>query len=65
MNTLGVCACYIYTLQFLMPQINEVSDVWAADDVVAAKRFHISHGLSIAINFVQIVAVGVVLTKFL
>ena len=65
MNTMVVCARCIYTLQLLMPQINEVSDVWASDDVVAAKRFNISNGLSIVINFVQIVAVEVVLARFL
>jgi len=50
--------------QLLMPAINRASDARAAGDGTAAGTFKRMHGLSVVLNFVQLVAVGTVLARF-
>ena len=50
--------------QLLMPAINRASDARAAGDAAAGGRFKRLHGISVALNFVQLAAVGVVLARF-
>lgn len=51
--------------QVLMPRINAARDAQMAGDVAAKARFGRLHGLSVAINFVQLGAVAWVLARFL
>lgn len=51
--------------QALMPAINAARDAQLAGDVAAKARFGALHGLSVALNFVQLAAVVWVLARFL
>ena len=50
--------------QLLMPAINRASDARAAGDASAGARFKRLHGISVALNFLQLAAVGTVLARF-
>ena len=50
--------------QLLMPAINRASDARAAGDGPAGGRFKRLHGISVALNLVQLAAVGTVLARF-
>jgi len=60
-----VAALGVLSRQVLMPQINAARDAELAGERVARSRFATLHGLSVAINFVQLGLVGWVLTRFL
>ena len=60
----GAAASAVYARQLLMPQINAARDRQMAGDASARARFHMLHGWSVVLNFVQLGAIGYVLTGF-
>ena len=62
---LAIAAGALYARQVLMPRINAARDKQIQGDSVAKRRFGLLHGLSVALNFVQMVAAGYVLYRFL
>jgi hypothetical protein len=60
----AVALLSVWLRQWLMPRINIASDAARAGDVRAKTRFDRSHRLSVIVNLLQIVAVGVVLARF-
>jgi hypothetical protein len=60
-----VAALGVLSRQALMPQINAARDAELAGEAVAKSRFATLHGLSVAINFVQLGLIGWVLVRFL
>jgi len=55
----------LYARQVLMPQINRARDAQLAGDATARRRFARLHGLSVALNFLQLGAIAYVLIRFL
>ena len=55
---LAIAAVAIYSRQMLMPQINTARDEQLQGDPEAKKRFGRLHGLSVALNFLQLIAAG-------
>lgn len=62
---LAVAAIAIVARQVLMPMINQARDAQLAGDEAAKRRFGQLHGLSVALNFVQLAAVIWVLARFI
>ncbi len=62
---LAIAAGAVYARQGLMPQINAARDGQLQGDPAAKRRFTRLHGLSVALNFVQLLAVGYALHRFL
>lgn len=62
---LAICAVAIYARQLLMPQINAARDEQLQGNAQAKVRFGRLHGFSILLNFVQLIAAGYVLYRFL
>ncbi|MEE4117552.1 MAG: DUF4149 domain-containing protein [Paracoccaceae bacterium] len=60
-----VAALGVLSRQVLMPQINAARDAELAGETVARSRFAALHGVSVAINFVQLGLIGWVLVRFL
>jgi len=55
----------IFARQVLMPRINIARDSQLQGSGEAKKRFSRLHGISVALNFVQLIAAGYVLYRFL
>ena len=55
----------VYARQVLIPRINAARDNQLQGDSGAMRRFGRLHGLSVALNFAQLVATGYVLYRFL
>ncbi len=55
-----VAALFLAALLGLMPRINAARDAWLAGDQAARRRFGRLHGLSVAVNGTQMIAVLVV-----
>jgi hypothetical protein len=62
---LAIGAIAVYARQVLMPQINTARDAQLQGDLSAKQRFGRLHGVSVALNLVQLVAAGYVLYRFL
>jgi hypothetical protein len=62
---LAIAAIAVYARQVLMPQINTARDAQLQGDLSAKQRFGRLHGVSVALNLVQLVAAGYVLYRFL
>ncbi|MEM9248736.1 MAG: DUF4149 domain-containing protein [Pseudomonadota bacterium] len=60
-----VAALGVAARQILMPMINDARDSQLAGENVAARRFALLHGGSVAINFVQLGLIGWALARFL
>lgn len=60
----GVTAAAVAARQILMPAINRARDAMLAGDETARTRFSRRHRLSVWINAAQIVAVAIVLARF-
>ncbi|GGB59765.1 hypothetical protein GCM10011316_34770 [Roseibium aquae] len=61
---LAVALVALYARQGLMPQINSARDAQLAGDASAKTRFDRLHAVSVALNMLQLVAVGFVLYGF-
>ncbi len=59
----GVCVLFVVARQVLMPRINQARDSRHAD-ASANRRFARLHRLSVAINALQLLAVLVLLVRF-
>jgi hypothetical protein len=55
----------VLSRQVLMPRINAARDAELAGEEVAKSRFAALHGLSVAVNFVQLGLIGWTLARFL
>ena len=64
-SMLAIAASAVYARQVLMPRINAARDRQSLGDAVAKRHFGQLHGLSVALNFVQIFAAGYALYRFL
>ena len=62
---IAIALAAIYARQGLMPQINAARDARSRGDPDAKKRFGRLHGISVALNFTQLIAAGYVLYRFL
>lgn len=62
---LAISAVAIYARQVLMPRINPARDEQLQGNAEAKGRFGRLHGLSVVLNFVQLIAAGYVLYRFL
>ncbi len=62
---LAISAVAIYARQVLMPWINAARDEQLQGNAKAKGRFGRLHGLSVVLNFVQLIAAGYVLYRFL
>jgi hypothetical protein len=62
---LAIAAVGIYARQMLMPRINAARDAQLQGDLQARRRFGRLHGVSVALNFVQLIGAGYVLYRFL
>lgn len=60
-----VAVSAVYARQILMPQINAARDAQMAGDGSARGRFNRLHGWSVALNFLQLGAIGYVLIGFI
>jgi len=60
----AVSAVAVYARQILMPQINTARDAQLAGETGAKARFGRLHGLSVALNMLQLGAAAYVLTAF-
>ena len=55
----------VFSRQALMPRINAARDMWVQGSAEAKSRFARLHGVSVALNFVQLIGAGYVLDRFL
>ncbi len=62
---IAIAVVAIYARQALMPQINAARDARSRGDLDAKGRFGRLHGISVALNFAQLIAAGYVLYRFL
>lgn len=62
---LGIAAVGIYARQTLMPRINAARDEQLQGNAEAKRRFGRLHGISVFLNFVQLIVAGYVLFRFL
>lgn len=60
----GVAGVGVATRKILMPRINRARDAMLGGDPVSEKRFSRLHRLSVWINAAQILAIAVVLARF-
>lgn len=65
MLALAIAAVAIFARQVLMPRINAARDEQLQGNAEAKGRFGRLHGLSVVLNFVQLIAAGYVLYRFL
>jgi hypothetical protein len=63
--TFVIAAIAIYARQMLMPRINVARDEQLRGRAEAKRRFGRLHGISVALNFVQLIVAGYVLYRFL
>lgn len=62
---IAIAAAAIFARQVLMPRINDARDEQLMGDAEAKRRFGRLHGLSVALNFLQLIAAGYILYRFL
>ena len=62
---LAIAFVAIFARQVLMPRINTARDMQLQGIGEAKRRFSRLHGISVALNFVQLFAAGYVLYRFL
>ena len=62
--TISIAGAAVYARQVLMPQINATRDMQLQGNAEAKKRFGRLHGLSVAVNFIQLIVSGYVLYRF-
>ncbi len=62
---LAISAAAVYARQVLMPQINDARDAQLQGSAAAKQRFGRLHGISVAINFLQLIAAGCVIYRLL
>ncbi|WP_425092283.1 DUF4149 domain-containing protein [Tropicimonas sp. S265A] len=62
---IGTAAIALVARQGLMPRINSARDAFTAGDATAKRKFDMLHGLSVALNMVQLGLVAWVLIRFL
>ncbi len=62
---LAIAAVAVYARQLLMPRINAARDQRSEGRADAKGQFARLHGFSVALNFVQLIAAGYVLYRFL
>jgi len=60
-----IAAVAIYARQVLMPQINAARDGRSLGSSDAKRRFARLHGISVGLNFIQLIVAGYVLYRFL
>lgn len=60
----GVTAAAVAARQVLMPTINRARDAMLAGDATAELQFSRRHRMSVWINAAQIIAIGIVLARF-
>jgi len=65
MLALAIAAVAIFARQVLMPRINFARDEQSQGNAEARRRFGRLHGLSVVLNFIQLIAAGYVLYRFL
>lgn len=63
--SLAIAVIAIFARQVLMPWINTARDMQLQGNGEAKRRFSLLHGISVALNFVQLIAAGYVLYRFL
>jgi len=62
---LAIAVAAVFARQVLMPRINAAPDIQLQGNAEAKRRFGRLHGISVALNFVQLIAAGYVLYRFL
>ena len=62
---IAIAAVGVYARQALLPQINAARDARSKGDPDAKARFGRLHGISVALNFAQLIAAAYVLYRFL
>ena len=62
---LAIAVIGVFARQVLMPWINTARDMQLQGIGEAKRRFSLLHGISVALNFVQLIAAGYVLYRFL
>lgn len=62
---LAIAVIGIFAHQVLMPWINTARDMQLQGNEEAKTRFSRLHGISVALNFLQLIAAGYVLYRFL
>jgi hypothetical protein len=62
---LAIAIAAVYARQVLMPRINAARDIQLQGNAEAKRRFGRLHGISVTLNFVQLIATGYVLYRFL
>jgi hypothetical protein len=62
---LAIAIVGVFARQVLMPWINAVRDMQLRGIVEAKRRFSLLHGISVILNFIQLIAAGYVLYRFL
>jgi hypothetical protein len=62
---IAIAAVAVYARQGLMPQINAAREARSQGVPEAKARFGRLHGISVALNFAQLIAAGYVLYRFL
>ena len=62
---LAIAVIGVFARQVLMPWINTARDMQLQGIEEAKRRFSLLHGISVALNFVQLIAAGYVLYRFL
>ena len=63
--TFAIAVIAIYARQVLMLQINAARDAQLHGNTEAKGRFKRLHGVSVVLNFIQLIAAGYVLYRFL
>ena len=61
---LAIAIAAVYARQVLMPQINAARDTNSGTKGAGRRRFARLHGLSVLINFLQLIGAGYVLYRF-
>lgn len=64
MIMLGIALIAIYTRQVLIKKINQARDNQLASASTSGRRFALLHSFSVALNFLQLIATGYVLSRF-
>jgi len=63
--TIVIALIAVFARQVLMPRINTARDMQLRGSLEAKKRFGRLHGISVALNMIQLIAAGYVLYRFL
>lgn len=63
--SVAIAAAAVFARQVLVPRINIASDMRSRGEAAAKKRFNQLHAISVVLNFMQLIAAGYVLYRFL